>query len=259
MSHLVKLPAQLLASSKLIAAAISLLALAFYNTPVLLAPLASWANPLREEEVYELKPPVAFISDLHVGGGFISELRLALSHVSPKTVVVVGDLLDDRRYFYTALNSSLDKLLIEAGLESYEVYWVTSMIHDPDVKPGTYGELHVVGHTAVFRIGDVVAVAHHGETACRLGPLALAASYVLGKLGVELPLEKLWRKLCKVPESWWVIFGHSHLAGIDYKWKVANTGSWRRIPRIIPHSERTAVIVDAHSIRLVTFHLEAKP
>jgi len=231
-----------------------LAALILYNTPAILAPVASWANPISGARAYELEPPVAFISDLHVGGGFIPELKQALKEVSPKAVVVVGDLVDEASYFHGKLNSSLEALLREARLEGYEVYWVTSMFHDPEVKPGTYGKLHVVGRTGIFRVGEVTIVAHHGETACKLGPLALGASYALGKLGLKLPLEKLWRKLCRIPESWWVIFGHSHLAEIDQKWRVANTGSWRKLPKVIPHSERTMIIADGSSLKLAIFN-----
>ncbi|RLG55867.1 MAG: hypothetical protein DRN99_01385 [Thermoproteota archaeon] len=247
------------ALSKLhLAAALALLAgLLAYNTPALLAPAASWANPLRGAEAYELKPPVALVSDLHVGGDFIPELKQALEEIKPSAVIVVGDLVDEESYFYGKLNCSLEALLSEAGLRGYEVYWVTSMLHDPEMQPGSYGKLHVVGRTGIFKVGSTVIVAHHGETACKVGPLALAISYTLGKLGLELPLEKLWRKLCKVPDSWWVIFGHSHLAGIDPSWRVANTGSWRKLPRIIPHSEKTAIMVDDSGVKLVAFSPEA--
>ncbi len=81
------------------------------------------------------------------------------------------------------------------------------------------------------------ALAYHGHDMSLVGALAHACDRFVFKLG----LEKLWRRVANVDRTIWVIFGHTHIPGIDAESRIANCGGWQRVPFVGP--SRTGILV----------------
>jgi predicted phosphodiesterase len=50
----------------------------------------------------------------------------------------------------------------------------------------------------------------------------------------KLSLERAWKKLARIDEDTWVLFGHTHVPGVDPISRVANSGGWQRVPFVKP-------------------------
>ncbi len=181
--------------------------------------------------------PIIVVSDIHVGSrkSYYTVLRRLIERIRYTTVVIAGDLIDERIPFSNIL-SGLKTALEALGLERGRVIYVVSTAsHDIDgyfEKP-----LHIaINNITISIVSDIVRIiidgcssyiyVTHGEYTSRDGVIA----YILDRIGVALfkksIIALIMRKALDIEKNVWVFVGHSHVLSIEPLLKVANTGSW---------------------------------
>lgn len=183
-------------------------------------------------------PSAMLASDLHCSGG-CGELNVVLmlaADLGIRDVFILGDLWDNmhfgtstpelRRAFSVIVSPRL------RGLDMRIWYVASGSSHDPIVGETCYFSLDGVS-VAVFprpifaRIGRLDTFLTHGDIAVPNGAVAYAINRVGMALGRRLLLESYLKRRLRLPRDTWLIMGHTHIAGVDYRRRVANTGSWR--------------------------------
>ena len=195
---------------------------------------------------------IAVISDLH--------LRDARSKVDPainefllsmnvKYVIVAGDLFDryhrgfDQRRLHLTLASTFGDLC-KRGVNVY--YVVSSSSHDPIppkdvIKFLCYGsEILVVKGVLALEAEGLTLYVTHGDYASRNGFLARLIERVASALGQRLLLERRVKKALGIPQDSWLVMGHTHLPGVDYRRRVANCGAWQ--PHLFVKASKTLIL-----------------
>jgi len=151
-------------------------------------------------------------------------------------LVILGDLFED--YHQTAkIDEVKEKVLNMIGFKDLRqtfnlIYLLSSASHDPiiprpSVKVRNGLKLILSPYPVILRISGLRIIATHGEIMISNGALVHMINLVLWKLGVKLAVEKITRKALCLNSSEWLISGHTHIPGIDPKYKVANAGSWK--------------------------------
>lgn len=221
--------------------AIAVLAVSILNFRFLLYPLFPNLNPINDMKHIRLVGKILFISDLHLRDGrgfeFADVLRAYVESNQISNLVVVGDLFDSRDDSKKILGNhqSFAAVLNLLGLDGLgiNVFWVTgSPAHDPtDVEHdhGVNEGIVVLGRCGLFSYGHLRILAYHGHDISAMGAIGHAWSRFIANLS----LERLWKRLAKVDNSPWVIFGHTHVPGLDTQYRVANCGGWMRVPVLV--------------------------
>ncbi len=201
------------------------------------------------------------VSDIHCRPGSCRAKDVArLAVREGASLIVLGDLFDDLHREVS--DDELERALRAAfhGVTNLEIYYVTSgSSHDPILRHEVrlmLGSLIVRAcpGALVTRVGQLRALLTHGDMVLRNGAHAFLVNATAMMLGEKLYLEKVLRKKLRLPSDWWLIMGHTHIPGIDYEARVANTGSWKTswsfgIPYWRPPSN-TYVFVEGASIEL---------
>jgi predicted phosphodiesterase len=174
------------------------------------------------------------VSDVHCNPGNCRAKEVAkLAAREGASLVVLGDLFDD--FHWRVSESELERALraVFRGVAGLEVHYVTSgSSHDPILERDAHFKLeglavHVYPRALVARIGPLRAFLTHGDMALRNGAHAFLVNAIALTFGERLYLEKALKRKLHLPDSWWLIMGHTHIPGIDYEARVANTGSWK--------------------------------
>jgi len=207
----------------------------------LLYPFRPGLNPLTTAKKYDLSGNTLFISDLHLRAPtpfpFTKELRTCVERENIKNLVIVGDLFHSPSDAEKILQT--DDNLEFLGLQdiSLKTYWIIgSPRHDPR-DPTT--NLNVVGDCAIFTHNGISVVAYHGHDLSMKGGIAHGINRFISPLIVE----KMWRRLAGVDKNSWVIFGHTHIPGLDMKSRIANCGAWAAY-RLV-RATRTGIVLNA--------------
>lgn len=208
------------------------------------------------------------VSDVHCRLGSCrakSVAELAVKEGSP--LVILGDLFDDFHWRVSA--SELERALraLFKGVAGLEIYYVTSgSSHDPILERDLHLKLgglvvRAYPRALVARIGSLYTFLTHGDMALRNGAHAFMVNAAAQICGKNLYLEKVLKRKLRLPDSWWLIMGHTHIPGIDHAARVANTGSWKRAWRAVtPYwrpSSDTYVLVEGKSVKLFSMNPRA--
>jgi len=212
----------------------------------LLYPFRSKRNPLTTAKKYELAGNTLFISDLHLRANtpfpFTEQLRACVERENIENLVIDGDLFDSPEDAEKILRraDNLDFLgLREVPLKSY---WILgSPRHDPR-NPTT--SLNVLGKCAIFTYDGLSVVAYHGHDLSLKGSIA----HGMNKFISPLIVEKMWKRFARVDANTWVIFGHTHIPGLDMKSRIGNCGAWATYRLVRPTG--TGIILNANLPRL---------
>jgi len=227
----------------------------------LLYPLFPQLNPLRNATRLNLKGNSLFISDLHLRAGqpfaFSAAVRELLKRRRVSNFIVNGDLFDSpadaRKMLDKTASPSIGDIL---GLDDLPVkaFFVDgSPPHDPSPDEHALfdGSLLVpVGRCAILSFNGMRVVAYHGHDLSLKGSIGHGWDRFISRLS----LERAWKRLAGVPDKDWVIFGHTHIPGIDTKHRVANCGGWQ--PKgFLVHPARTGIYLspENESIEIVKF------
>ncbi len=177
---------------------------------------------LADEEAYA-------ISDVHLGSpsSNIAVLRDCLKSLSPRVLIVAGDLFDDEHRpvdvdefallmsrFISALGVS-PRVLIAS---------LSSSSHDPLVGSymGTIGTAEVRAcNCPVLISGGINALVLHGDLVVRNGVMA----YVLESVAPGTMGRRARRRL-GVGDAW-VVYGHSHVPLLNPRLALLNPGPWK--------------------------------
>ena len=212
-----------------------------------LYPFSSKMNPLTTARKYELTGNTLFISDLHLRAStpfpFTEQLRACVERENIENLVIDGDLFDSPEDAQKILGTA-DKLdflgLREIPLKSY---WILgSPKHDPHNPTTT--NLKVLGRCAIFAYDELSVVVYHGHDLSLKGGIAHGINRFISPLIVE----KMWKRLARVDANTWVIFGHTHIPGLDMKSRIANCGAWATYRLVRPTG--TGIILNAKGPKL---------
>jgi predicted phosphodiesterase len=216
------------------------------NFRFLTYPLIPSLNPTAHAEQLRLKGNTLFISDLHLKANHPfdhgKDLRNFIETNKVSNLIINGDLFDSPRAAQQILDreSGIPKALGVEGI-SLNLFWVIgSPHHDPtDTSKSLMGSagLKILGRCALIEFDRFEVLVYHGHDTSLIGALGHAWDRFLFKLG----LEKAWRRLAQVDPNVWVIFGHTHIPGVDAERRVANCGGWKGVP-FVPAS-RTGILV----------------
>jgi predicted phosphodiesterase len=222
----------------------------FVNFRFLLYPLHPELNPLFGAKTRELTGITLFISDLHVRSApfdFASELRAAVEREKVSNLVIDGDLYDSPSDADRLLRATSVKRMLGLAEIPLNVYWVLgSPPHDP--RDPIADGVEVFAKCGLFNCAGIVIVAYHGHDLSMKGGIA----HAFDRFVSPLMMEKLWRYFAGVDTNCWVIFGHTHIPGLDAKALVGNCGAWTTYRLVRPTA--TGILVDSTSntLRLIT-------
>jgi UDP-2,3-diacylglucosamine pyrophosphatase LpxH len=226
-----------------IAASIAILV----NFRFLMYPLVPSLNPVPRANRVRLRGSTLFISDLHLKSkhpfSHAKDLRRFVETNNVSNLVVDGDLFDSPKEALEILDSvSQDDALQVLGLDHLPVRLflvLGSPVHDPFGfgKGGNDAAGFIVlGRCAWIDCDGNRVLAYHGHDMSHIGALAHAWDRFVSALS----LERLWKRLAKVDRSAWVVFGHTHIPGVDQRCRVANCGGWESAPLV--HPSRTGAL-----------------
>ncbi len=184
-----------------------------------------------------LEGPTLFISDLHLTHNEdysrFSNLPSFILARGIRNLVIVGDLFNSPSDSLKILGevgdeANANKISHLLGLNGtiQHLYFVkSSRSHDPAEFNLTFRdegfEFRTLGKCARFTNNDTGVLTIHGDDAFG-GLHGFIFSYLTGRPF----LEGWWKDVIKIDDDEWVIMGHSHVPGIDYSRRVANTGGW---------------------------------
>jgi|GEM_PF-634292 len=225
---------------------IAILVIIFTDFRFLLYPFNAQLNPMTTAKKYELTGNTLFISDLHLRAGipfqFTEQLRACIEGENIRNLVIDGDLFDSPEDAKQILRTSnkLDFLgLRDIPLKSY---WILgSPRHDPSNPTTT---IDVLGYCAIFTCYGVSVVAYHGQDLSLKGGIA----HGINKFISPLIVEKMWRLSARVDHDTWVIFGHTHIPGLDMKSRIGNCGAWPTYRLVRP--TKTGIVLSKNEPRL---------
>jgi UDP-2,3-diacylglucosamine pyrophosphatase LpxH len=221
------------------------------NFRFLLYPLIPSLNPVSHASRLRLKGNTLFISDLHLEWDrpfkYSQDLSRFIQANSVTNLVIDGDLFDSPWDAQEMLKSdpknNVFNLFSSEG-SGVNLFWVTgSPSHDPS-KPSENmawpNGLHVLGRCALIDLGDFEVLVYHGHDLSLKGAIGHAWNRFVSKLG----LERAWRRLARIDPGVWVVFGHTHIPGVDTRNRVANCGGWQKAPFVSP--TRTGILLAEH-------------
>jgi UDP-2,3-diacylglucosamine pyrophosphatase LpxH len=221
----------------------------FVNFRLLMYPFIPSLNPAAHAKQLSLRGNILFISDLHLKSNkpfdYARELRNFIEANDVSNLVINGDFFDSPKDAQEILGISHSprNALRVLGLEGLPLgtYWVTgSPHHDPSSLPSSLSETESIfplGKCALIDCGRLKVMTYHGHDLSHKG----AFGHAWNRFVSNLALEKLWRRLTGVDESVWIVFGHTHVPGVDLKGRVANCGGWQKKPFVLP--SRTGILI----------------
>jgi len=193
---------------------------------------------------------VLIVSDLHLES-------------NPRDLTCIGDYLKENDISYFIINGDLfDKMhneafkeeLLEEGKRRMAIeenplcniiYIPAVYNHDPYLETN-YRQFQENGYETAFLKGglklkteDNLFYIFHGDYAVSNGIVVAA---LINKITSTLLFEDFAKWVVGAKKEDWVILGHSHIPGIDYERKVANSGCW--INRIVSSTD-TAVLIES--------------
>jgi len=218
------------------------------NFKFLFYPVIPSFNPTRHMQKLNLKGKTLILSDLHLEFKrpfkYTRELRAFIQGRHMSNMIVNGDLLNSPKAARVILTESEpNSVLRRLGLENLDVnfYWVIgSSPHDPSnpVLQSTNVEgFTELGNCVSINLGETRVILYHGHDMGVRG----VTSHVWDRFISKLSLERAWKKLATVDTDTWVLFGHTHIPGIDSQHRVANSGGWQTVPFVKP--TKTGLIV----------------
>ena len=194
---------------------------------------------LAETEWVELSGKTLFISDLHLTAEPALEKQFNLDFSNVQNVVIVGDFFHSEEDFWSFGDTEqevFEKVLSQIIPSDFtgKIFYINALTHDPQVletQELSFGSstLYLVGRYGKFTVNSFSVVAYHGDQ-LHGGIIGGGISWLAGKFGFPLPLERLGKKRFGIDEDTWVMNGHSHVPGIDQQARVANTGSFVGAP-----------------------------
>jgi predicted phosphodiesterase len=172
-------------------------------------------------------------------------------------LIIVGDLFqspgDARRILVDSKGGSIRGIL---GLNdlSVKVFFVQgSPPHDPPLEEeAMFSGVNIqpIGNCAVLDFDGLRVVAYHGHELSWKGAIGHGWNRFISRLS----LERAWKRLAGVADSDWVIFGHTHIPGIDSEHRVANCGGWQSKGFLV-HPACTGIFLspENRSLEIVNF------
>jgi len=231
------------------------------NFRFLLYPLFPRFNPLNNAKHLTLDGCSLFISDLHLRADrpfrYSDAIGRVLQERRISNLFVVGDLFDSpedgRVLAGEHTGSPIAGILGLRDLPLKAFFIEGSAHHDPSTKQSAalnMAPLVELGRCALLDFHQMTVVAYHGHD---LSWVAGAIGHGWDRFISKLSLERAWKKVARIPESDWVIFGHTHISGIDVKHRVANCGGWQE--RRLVHPARTGLLLSPEngSLEIVNF------
>jgi predicted phosphodiesterase len=229
---------------------------AFVNFRFLMYPFVPSMNPVAQARRLNLTGNTLLISDLHLKAHrpfeYAKKLRSFIEKNRVSNLVIDGDFFDSPKDARKLLDSSQsEKRLLELlGLTGLPlaVYWVIgSPHHDPQSPKKSWverGGLEPLGVCAIIQSGQSTVMVYHGHDMSLLGALGHAWDRFVSRLS----LERFWKRFAKIDQDVWVVFGHTHIPGVDMAGRVANCGGWQVKPFV--HPSKTGVLVSAEQAPL---------
>jgi len=220
-----------------------------YLMPCILFPFLECFNPAKKALKVKAKEPLLIIADLHlirVEGDVLSKVRSFIVKNHVKTLVIAGDLFHRPPPFVLREKGKLDKLVtvLDWLTPNYKLtVYFTPGNHDPH-----YGQHRLqLDNLTIFIYREIYIetkslkiLVIHGDQMVRTGML----HHLINRITGTLLVEKLAKKLMGLGEDTWLVMGHSHIAGIDFKGRVANPGS-------LCNNPLTAILVENKTLRLI--------
>ena len=219
------------------------------NFRFLIYPLVPSLNPVVRAKRLSLSGNTLFISDLHLRSNqpfsHAKDLRYFVETNNVSNLVIDGDLFDSPEDGQEILGTSRSEggVMNSLGLEgsSVNMFWVVgSPPHDPvDLanEEKDPGGITVLGECAIIECGSLEVMVYHGHDMSNRG----AYGHLWDRFVSRLSLERVWKRFANVDESIWVIFGHTHIPGVDLRSRVANCGGWSTNP--VVHSSGTGIMI----------------
>jgi UDP-2,3-diacylglucosamine pyrophosphatase LpxH len=227
----------------------------------LLYPFLPNLNPLRTATRLNLKGNSLFISDLHLRAGqpfaYSAVFHEFLKQHRVSNLIIDGDLFDSprdaRKILDQTASPSIGNILGLDGLPVNVFFVYGSPPHDPSPEERAIFDgspLVAVGRCAILSINGMRVVAYHGHDLSLKGAIGHGWDRFISKLS----LERTWKHLAGVPAQDWVIFGHTHIPGIDAKQRVANCGGWQSKGFLV-HPACTGIYIspETNSLEVVKF------
>ena len=212
--------------------------LSIINFRFLVYPLFPSLNPMNNVKRLSLDGRSLFISDLHLRVDrpfqYSDGIRRVLRERHVSNLFVVGDLFDspeDGRMIAgeESVGSPIGDILGVLDLPVKAFFIEGAGHHDPSSKQNAalnMAPLIFLGRCVLLDFPQMTVIAYHGYD---LSAVAGAIGHGWDRFISKLSLERAWKKLAHVSDSDWVIFGHTHIPGIDVKHRVANCGGWKSI------------------------------
>jgi UDP-2,3-diacylglucosamine pyrophosphatase LpxH len=200
----------------------------------LLYPLFPSLNPMRNAKRISLDGPSLFISDLHLRADrpftYSQSLRQFLEARHVSNLIIVGDLFDSpqdaQKIMAKGAAHPINNFLGFDELRIKVFFVFGSPPHDPTPRDRaifTGTSIIPLGKCAILDFKQLRVVVYHGHDMSWKGAIAHSWDRFISKLS----LERAWKRRSGVADSDWVIFGHTHIPGIDAKHRVANCGGWQ--------------------------------
>jgi UDP-2,3-diacylglucosamine pyrophosphatase LpxH len=227
-----------IAAAILVAAFITVLV----NFRFLMYPVVPSLNPVIRAKRLRLSGNTLFISDLHLRSNqafsYAKDLRNFIETNNVSNLVIDGDLFDSPKDGRKILGTTRSEggVLKALGLEgsSTNIFWVVgSPPHDPvDVanEEKAPNGITVLGDCVIMDCGRLEVIVYHGHDMSNRG----VYGHLWDRLVSRLSLEREWKRFAKVDKAVWIIFGHTHIPGVDARNRVANCGGWSSNPIVRP-------------------------
>jgi predicted phosphodiesterase len=238
------------------------LILSVFNFPFLLYPFLPSLNPMTKASRMSLNGPSVFISDLHLRADrpfqYSETVRRMLETRHVSNLIVVGDLFDSPKdaRMIAGVNGAGPPVVDLLGLRGLPVNAFLiegSPPHDPSSKESAtlnIAPLVRLGQCALLGFNQMTVIAYHGHHMSRKGAIGHGWERFIS----QLSLERAWKRLAGVPDSDWIIFGHTHIPGIDAKHRVANCGGWQAIGFLVrPACTGLLLTPESGSLEIVNF------
>jgi len=234
---------------------------AVVNFRFLLYPILPGLNPMHTATRLKLDGNALFVSDLHLRAdtpfAYSAILHELLKSRRVSNLIVVGDLFDSpddaQKILSNASSRTVDDILGLDELPAKAFFVNGSPPHDPPPENRTIFDgsgLIPIGRCAILNFNGMRAVTYHGHDLSLKGAIGHGWDRFISKLS----LERAWKRIAGVPEQDWVIFGHTHIPGIDTKHRVANCGGWQSKGFLV-HPARTGLYLspETDSLEVVKF------
>ncbi|MGQ4913949.1 MAG: metallophosphoesterase family protein [Candidatus Asgardarchaeia archaeon] len=211
---------------------------------------------ISEKEITDKK--ILVISDLHLFAERNCDSSILYKIVNdekPDMIILAGDVLEyHKKVDEKTLKSLLEKCFFKSDnnnlIATSDIIYLTSLSsHDPILNRKEIRlEINDVEFTIIRGCIKLFGQNHnsificHGDYIARNGAVAGILNKVMSHFGKNLFLEKMLKKRICENEDDWLIMGHTHIPGIDYNSRVANTGAWKAHPLRGP--SYTYVVID---------------